>query len=241
MSQNKIDNFKIEKSWKEKLSPELKKTYMQNLKSFLHNEEIHGKIVFPHRDEYFAALNATAFKKVKVVLLGQDPYHGPGQAHGLCFSVRPGVRFPPSLKNIFKELKTDLGIDAPIHGCLTSWAEQGVLMLNSVLTVEESKAASHKNRGWEIFTDKIISLLNDERERLVFILWGAYAQKKASFVDRKKHLVIEGVHPSPLSAHRGFFGAKPFSKVNHYLKSNGKGPVDWNSINTKECSLGSKP
>ncbi len=231
MSQSKIEEFKLENSWKEKLIPEFKKTYMIELNKFLQTEIAKKKIIFPRHNEYFAALNATPFDKVKVVLLGQDPYHGPGQAHGLCFSVQPEVRFPPSLQNIFKELKADIGVNPPKTGFLTSWAEQGVLMLNSVLTVEHGQAASHKDKGWEIFTDKIISLLNDECENLVFILWGAYAQKKGAFVDRKKHLVLEGPHPSPLSAHRGFFGTKPFSKVNTYLKNKGVKPIDWNSVN----------
>lgn len=235
MSQNKTEKIKLEESWKQKLIPEFNKTYMLDLKKFLKSEKEKKKIIFPHGNEYFAALNATSFDKVKVVLLGQDPYHGPGQAHGLCFSVRPGVRFPPSLQNIFKELKADVGVETPKHGCLTSWAEQGVLMLNSVLTVEDGKAASHQGKGWEVFTDKIISLLNEDRENLVFILWGSYAQRKAAFVDRKKHLVLEGPHPSPLSAHRGFFGTKPFSKVNAFLKSKGVKPIDWNSVNTEEC------
>jgi len=200
---------------------------MLNLKKFLTSEYGSNKTIYPRGDEYFAAMNFTPFDKVKVVIVGQDPYHGPGQAHGLCFSVREGVRFPPSLQNIFKELRNDLGIEIPKTGSLESWAKQGVLLLNAVLTVEDGKAASHQGKGWEQFTDKVIATLNEERENLVFILWGAYAQKKAAFVDRKKHLVIEGVHPSPLSAHRGFFGAKPFSRVNEYLTSKGIEQVKW--------------
>ena len=164
---------------------------------------------------------------MKVVILGQDPYHGPGQAHGLCFSVQKGVDLPPSLQNIFKELKSDLGIEIPTHGCLDHWAEQGVLLLNSVLTVEQHRAASHQGKGWEQFTDAVIKYLNDEKQGIVFVLWGAYAQKKAAFVDRKKHLVMESPHPSPLSSHRGFFGSKPFSKINKYLISRGEKPIDW--------------
>jgi uracil-DNA glycosylase len=176
-------------------------------------------------DEFSAPY--TPFEKVKVVILGQDPYHGPGQAHGLCFSVRPGVKPPPSLKNIYKELKTDVGIQTPDHGYLISWADQGVLLLNSVLTVREGEAASHQKKGWEQFTDRAIHLLNEKRENIVFVLWGAYAQKKAQFVDRKKHLVLESVHPSPLSASRGFFGTRPFSKINKYLESKGLDPINW--------------
>ena len=201
---------------------------MLKLKDFLKQEMTQGKKIFPRGDQYFEALNHTHFENVKVVILGQDPYHGLGQAHGLAFSVQKGVRTPPSLQNIFKELKADLGIEAPKHGSLTAWADQGVLLLNSVLTVEESKAAAHQGKGWEKFTDAVIRFLNDEKENIVFVLWGAYAQKKASFVDRNKNLVIESVHPSPLSAHRGFLGSKPFSKINNYLKDHCKDPIDWN-------------
>ena len=177
------------------------------------------KTIYPPKHEYFTALNLTPFEKVKVVVVGQDPYHGPGQGHGLSFSVKPGVRFPPSLMNIFKELQSDIGAPMPKSGSLIPWAEEGVLLLNSVLTVEGGNANSHQGKGWEQFTDKIISILNEEKKNLVFILWGSYAQKKASFVDEKKHCVIREVHPSPLSAHRGFSGSKPFSKTNTYLKS----------------------
>lgn len=200
---------------------------MLKLKAFLAQEYKAGKIIYPRGDEYFAAMNFTPFENVKVVIVGQDPYHGPGQAHGLCFSVREGVRLPPSLQNIFKELRDDVGVPIPKSGSLTKWAEQGVLLLNAVLTVEDGRAAAHQKKGWEEFTDKVIHTLNDEKENLVFILWGSYAQKKAAFVDRKKHLVIEGVHPSPLSAHRGFFGTKPFSKTNAYLRSKGIAEIDW--------------
>ncbi len=226
MEKSKSD-IKLDSSWKSHLSSEFSSERMTKLRSFLKAQCDAGKTIYPKGDEYFAAMNLTPFDNVKVVIVGQDPYHGPGQAHGLCFSVRDGVRFPPSLQNIFKELHGDLGLPIPKSGSLTKWAEQGVLLLNAVLTVEDGKAAAHQGKGWEEFTDKIIHVLNEEKENLVFILWGAYAQKKAAFVDRKKHLVIEAVHPSPLSAHRGFFGTKPFSKTNAYLRSKGKGEINW--------------
>ncbi len=200
---------------------------MVSLKNFLKSEYDAGKIIYPKKNEYFKALDLVPLDKVKVVILGQDPYHGPGQAHGLCFSVNEGVSQPPSLKNIFKELNSDLGIEIPKSGNLERWAQQGVLLLNSVLTVENDKAASHQKQGWEQFTDKIIETVNQECEHVVFILWGAYAQKKAFYVDRKKHLVLESVHPSPLSSHRGFFGSKPFSKTNTWLKKQGLAPIKW--------------
>lgn len=220
-------DLKIDPSWKAHLAEEFSTQRMDKLRSFLKAEYAAGKTIYPRGEEYFAAMNLTPFDKVKVVIVGQDPYHGPGQAHGLCFSVREGVRFPPSLQNIFKELHSDLGVPIPKSGSLIKWAEQGVLLLNAVLTVEDGKAAAHQGKGWEEFTDKIIHVLNEEKENLVFILWGAYAQKKAAFVDRKKHLVIEAVHPSPLSAHRGFFGTKPFSKTNAYLRSKGLDEINW--------------
>ncbi len=219
-------------AWKQRLQNVFALPYMQTLGSFLQGERDAGKIIYPKPDHIFLALNTTSFDKVKVVILGQDPYHGEGQAHGLCFSVPQGVRVPPSLKNIYKELHQDLDIEMPNHGCLQAWAEQGVLLLNSVLTVEQSKAASHQNRGWEQFTDKIITLINDEREHVVFILWGAYAQKKGAFIDRQKHLVIEGVHPSPLSAHKGFFGQCYFSCANAYLIRHAQGAIDWTIKNS---------
>ncbi|WP_413568917.1 uracil-DNA glycosylase [Bdellovibrio sp. HCB117] len=225
--ENSKSEVKLDSSWKQRLQSEFDSERMKTLREFLVQEYKKGKTIYPRGEEWFAAMNLTPFDKVKVVIVGQDPYHGPGQAHGLCFSVRDGVRFPPSLQNIFKELNSDLGLQIPKSGCLTKWAEQGVLLLNAVLTVEDGKAAAHQKKGWEEFTDKIIHLLNEEREHLVFILWGSYAQKKASFVDRKKHLVIEAVHPSPLSAHRGFFGTKPFSKTNAYLRSHGISEIDW--------------
>lgn len=224
---NVKSTIKMEPSWKSRLAPEFEKPYMQKLRAFLKTEIEAKKKVYPRASEWFAAFDHTPFDKVKVVILGQDPYHGPGQAHGLCFSVKPGVPPPPSLVNIFKELKNDLSIAPPNHGYLGSWADQGVLLLNSVLTVVEGRAAAHQGRGWEQFTDKAIHLLNDERKNLVFILWGAYAQKKGAFIDRKKHLVLESPHPSPLSASRGFFGSHPFSKANRYLEANGIEPIDW--------------
>ncbi|KIQ02926.1 uracil-DNA glycosylase [Agrobacterium tumefaciens] len=218
---------KLDDSWKEALSAEFTSPYMQKLKDFLLAEKNAGKQIFPKGAEYFRALDLTPLPEVKVVILGQDPYHGAGQAHGLCFSVQPGVRTPPSLVNIYKELQSDLGIAPVQHGFLESWARQGVLLLNSVLTVEEARAASHQGQGWEKFTDAIIRRVNDECEGVVFLLWGAYAQKKAAFVDQTKHLVLKSPHPSPLSAHNGFFGNHHFSKANEFLSSRGRQPIDW--------------
>lgn len=217
----------IQGRWREILEPELNKDYMHKLRIFLQHEYSLGKTIYPHRSDYFNAFNSTPFEMVKVVVIGQDPYHGPGQAHGMCFSVKEGVAFPPSLKNIFQELHSDLNLPIPKSGCLESWAKQGVFLLNSVLTVEQGKAGSHQGKGWELFTDVVVKELNDRLQSLVFVLWGSYAQKKASFVDRKKHFVIECVHPSPLSSYRGFFGSKPFSKINQYLLSKGLSPIDW--------------
>lgn len=217
----------IDPSWLKKLKSEFETERMKKLKLFLAHENESGKIIYPERKNYFRALNLTPLEKVKVVILGQDPYHGPGQAQGLCFSVPEGVRFPPSLQNIFKELKTDLGKELPASGDLTRWAEQGVLLLNSVLTVEKEKAASHQKIGWEEFTDQIVSVVNENCDHVVFILWGAYAQKKAEFVELKKHLVLKSVHPSPLSSHRGFFGSKPFSQANTWLSKKGMKPIQW--------------
>jgi uracil-DNA glycosylase len=227
IADGKMPDVKMEESWKHELQDEFSQPYMQQLRAFLKDELDAGKKIYPKPSEIFNAFNHTPFGKVKVVILGQDPYHGPGQAHGLAFSVRPGVQPPPSLVNIFKELKNDLGIDRPKNGYLMPWADQGVLLLNSVLTVREGQAASHQKRGWERFTDKAIHLLAEKREHLVFVLWGAYAQKKGEFIDRKKHLVLESVHPSPLSASRGFFGSRPFSKINSYLEAQGETPIDW--------------
>ncbi len=217
----------LEESWKSRLLEEFQKPYMQKLKAFLKSEKKKGKIIYPPGPEMFTALNTTKFEDVKVVILGQDPYHGPAQAHGLSFSVKDGVDLPPSLKNIFKELESDTGYKAPESGNLIKWAENGVLLLNASLSVEKSKPMSHQNIGWETFTDKIIHLLNDERKHIVFILWGSFAQKKAQFVDKKKHFVISSPHPSPLSSHRGFFGSRPFTKANSYLKSHNMPTVDW--------------
>jgi len=217
----------IENEWNDKLSDEFQKDYMISLKSFLADELASGKTIYPNEPEIFSALNMTDFRDVKVVIIGQDPYHGPGQAHGMCFSVKPGVKTPPSLVNIYKEMKEDLGIEPAPHGYLQHWAEQGVLLLNTVLTVEKSKAHSHQKKGWEIFTDKIIQLINEERENVVFLLWGSPAQKKAAKVDPNRHFILKSVHPSPLSAYRGFFGCKHFSKTNEFLRSKGLKEIDW--------------
>lgn len=218
---------KLEHSWKAALGKEFASPYMAALKAFLQNEKAAGKTIFPKGAEYFRALDLTPLDEVKVVILGQDPYHGAGQAHGLCFSVRPGVRIPPSLVNIYKELQSDLGIAPARHGFLEHWARQGVLLLNSVLTVEESRAASHQGQGWEQFTDAVIRAVNEDCEHVVFMLWGSYAQKKAAFVDRSRHLVLKAPHPSPLSAHNGFFGSRHFSQANEYLVSQGRNAIDW--------------
>ena len=218
---------KLEESWKRSLSAEFASPYMAKLKDFLLAEKTAGKQIFPKGSDYFRALDLTPIDKVKVVILGQDPYHGAGQANGLCFSVKPGVRTPPSLVNIYKELNADLGIAPVRHGFLESWAKQGVLLLNSVLTVEEARAASHQEQGWEKFTDAVIRTVNDECDGVVFLLWGSYAQKKAAFVDQTKHLVLKSPHPSPLSAHNGFFGNGHFSKANEFLVSRGREPIDW--------------
>jgi uracil-DNA glycosylase len=200
---------------------------MGKLKAFLQQEKTDGKIIYPPGSLWFNAFNSTPFDKVKVVILGQDPYHGPHQAHGLCFSVLPGVQIPPSLVNIYKELETDLGIAPASHGCLDHWAEQGVLLLNATLTVEKSRAGSHQGKGWEQFTDAAVHALAEQREHLVFLLWGSYAQKKGAFIDTDKHLVLKSVHPSPLSAYRGFLGCRHFSRTNEYLIKTGQQAIDW--------------
>ena len=217
----------LHESWKAPLAREFDAPYMASLKEFLVAEKASGKRIFPKGSEWFHALDATPLEQVRVVILGQDPYHGEGQAHGLCFSVREGVRPPPSLINIYKEMKSDLGLEPPFHGNLEAWAKQGVLLLNSVLTVEAGLAASHQGKGWERFTDAVIRLVNDQPRPVVFILWGAYAQRKAGFVDRQRHLVLASAHPSPLSAHNGFFGSRPFSKTNEFFVSQGQEPIDW--------------
>jgi uracil-DNA glycosylase len=209
------------------LLPEFEADYMARLEAFLLGEKAAGKQIFPDSEEWFRALELTPLEKVRVVILGQDPYHGPGQAHGLCFSVQPGVRPPPSLVNIYKELQTDLGISRPHHGFLEHWATQGVLLLNSVLTVEMTKAASHRGKGWEKFTDAVIRLVNAKADPVVFMLWGNYAQKKADFVDSGRHLVLKAAHPSPLSAHSGFLGCRHFSQCNAFLEGKGLAPIDW--------------
>jgi uracil-DNA glycosylase len=219
--------IKLEDSWKQALADQFSSPYMASLKSFLQAEKQAGKVIFPKGSEYFRALDLTPLGQVKVVILGQDPYHGDGQAHGLCFSVQPGVRIPPSLVNIYKEMQADLGIPPARHGYLEHWARQGVLLLNSVLTVERSLAASHQGRGWEKFTDAVIARVNEQQTPAVFMLWGSYAQKKAAFVDQRKHLVLKAPHPSPLSAHNGFFGSKHFSKANAFLDAHGIAPIDW--------------
>lgn len=209
------------------LESEFEQPYMKALRSFLVKEKSTGVQIYPPGEQIFNALNTTPFEQVRVVILGQDPYHGPNQAHGLCFSVQPGVRIPPSLQNIYKELRDDLGVPVPAHGCLTHWAEQGVLLLNAVLTVQAGKANSHQNKGWERFTDRVIKLLNDRRQNLVFMLWGSYAQRKGDVIDRQRHLVLQAPHPSPLSAYRGFFGCRHFSQANQYLQQHGLQPVEW--------------
>lgn len=226
-SESQAREIKLEVSWRERLEAEFAASYMIELRQFLREQKALGKTIYPAGAEIFSALNATPFDKVRVVILGQDPYHGPGQAHGLCFSVRHGVAVPPSLRNIYKELSADVGFQAPGHGCLTEWAEQGVLLLNSVLTVEASLAASHQGKGWEQFTDRVIHELNENATGIVFILWGSYAQKKGAMIDRNKHLVLQSPHPSPLSASRGFFGNHHFSRANEYLEKQKKLAIDW--------------
>lgn len=220
-------DINLHPSWLEPLRAEFEQPYMAELKRFLVAERERGKQIFPRASEWFRALDLTPLGDVRVVILGQDPYHGPGQAHGLCFSVKGGVRPPPSLVNIYKELESDLGIKPRRHGFLEHWAKQGVLLLNSVLTVEMGQAASHRDRGWERFTDRIVEQVNAKREPVVFMLWGSYAQKKASVVDTSRHLVLKAAHPSPLSAHSGFFGCRHFSKANAFLEDRGLAPIDW--------------
>jgi uracil-DNA glycosylase len=219
-------DVKIESDWKSKLKGEFDKEYFVRLTNFV-REEYMQSAVYPPGSLIFNAFDLCPFNKVKAVILGQDPYHGPGQAHGLCFSVREGIEFPPSLVNIFKEIESDLGISQPVSGNLSRWADQGVLLLNATLTVRAHLAGSHQKKGWEEFTDNVIKILNNEKKSLVFFLWGAYAQKKGESIDRTKHLVLESVHPSPLSASRGFFGNKHFSKCNDYLKQKGISPINW--------------
>ena len=219
-------NVRIEESWKQKLTPEFEKDYFIKLTEFV-RAEYASKTIYPPAKQIFNAFDHCPFDDVKVVIIGQDPYHGPGQAHGLCFSVAEGVPNPPSLQNIFKEIMSDLGKPMPANGDLTRWAHQGVLLLNATLTVQAHQAGSHQRKGWEEFTDAAIRLLAEEREHLVFILWGAYAQKKGAFIDRSKHLVLASAHPSPLSAYNGFFGNKHFSRTNEYLKAHGIAEIEW--------------
>ena len=228
------DRLKLEDSWKAVLRDEFAKPYMNELRRFLQAQKRSRKVVYPRGDRIFAALDLTPVAQVKIVIIGQDPYHGPNQAHGLCFSVQPGVPQPPSLINIFKEINAELG-DADnrldeVRGCLEPWAQQGVLLLNAVLTVESGRAGAHQGRGWEAFTDRIVAVLNEQREHVVFLLWGSYAQKKGQIVDRSRHCVLSAPHPSPLSAHRGFFGCGHFAEANSYLAAHGHKPIDWFSV-----------
>ncbi|HNC03546.1 MAG TPA: uracil-DNA glycosylase [Agitococcus sp.] len=226
--QEALARVQLDESWKAALASTFLQPYMANLREFLAEQRKLGKIIYPPAGEYFNALNTTPLSQVKVVILGQDPYHGVGQAHGLCFSVRRGVSVPPSLQNIYRELFNDVGAQPVRHGDLSSWAAQGVLLLNSVLTVEAGQPASHQGRGWELFTDEIIKVLNEQCENLVFLLWGSYAQKKGQHIDTNKHLVLKATHPSPMAANRGgFFGCKHFSQTNAYLAEHGLEPINW--------------
>jgi uracil-DNA glycosylase len=222
-SGKKID---LHPSWLEYLAPEFE-PYMKQLKAFLLAEKQQGKVIYPESKNIFNAFNSTPLDQVKVVILGQDPYHGPHQAHGLCFSVQQGVQVPPSLQNIYKELQRDVGFVHPGHGCLQTWTTQGVLLLNATLTVQQASAGAHQGQGWEIFTDRAIQLVNQQCQGVVFLLWGSYAQKKATFIDQHKHLVLKAPHPSPLSAYRGFIGCGHFSQANRYLQSAGRSPINW--------------
>lgn len=216
----------LQNDWASLLNEEFEKDYFTKIQQFL-TERYEEAQVYPNKEDVFNALNYTSYEDVKVVILGQDPYHGPNQAHGLSFSVQPGVKVPPSLRNMFKELHSDLGAEIPNHGSLVKWAKQGVLLLNDVLTVERGKAHSHRKIGWENFTKRVIELLNEKAESVVYLLWGNAAQQKEKLIDREKHLIIKAPHPSPLSSYRGFFGSKPFSKVNDYLIETGREPIDW--------------
>lgn len=227
----------LDSSWLTLLNDEFQQPYMQQLQTFLKAEQQASKVIYPPEAKVFNALNSTAMDAVKVVILGQDPYHGPGQAHGLSFSVPEGVKVPPSLMNIYKEIHRDLGLPMPSNGCLHSWAEQGVLLLNATLTVEQANAGAHQKQGWETFTDKVIDLINEHCEGVVFLLWGAYAQKKGRFINTDKHCVLKAVHPSPLSAHRGFIGSGHFSECNAYLLEQGKCAIDWSVSGAEQGDL----
>lgn len=222
-----MDRESLSESWQAQVGDQFDQPYMRALQDFLSEEKTAEKVIYPPSEQVFAAFNQTPFNKVKVVILGQDPYHGPSQAHGLCFSVAQGVKAPPSLVNIYKELVSDVSIEMPDHGQLSRWAEQGVLLLNSVLTVEQAQANAHQGKGWEAFTDRVISVINAQREHIVFMLWGSYAQKKGAMIDRSRHCVLSAPHPSPLSAYRGFFGCKHFSQANDYLELKGLKPINW--------------
>jgi uracil-DNA glycosylase len=216
-----------DRGWSERLAEEFRQPYMASLAQFLAAEEAAGKNIYPPARRVFNALNSTPLEQVKVVILGQDPYHGPGQAHGLSFSVLPGTPTPPSLANMFKEIRTDLGVEPAAHGCLQAWADQGVLLLNSVLTVESGRAGAHQGMGWEEFTNAVIAAVNEQNQGVVFMLWGSYAHKKGRGIDHQKHLVLKAPHPSPLSAYRGFFGCQHFSQANRWLGERGFGAIDW--------------
>ncbi len=220
----------LKNDWAKLLEQEFEKDYYIKLRKFI-VEEYNTKVIYPDKNDIFNALHDTSFSATKVVILGQDPYHGPGQAHGMSFSVKPGIKTPPSLQNIFKELHHDLGSDIPNNGYLLKWAKQGVLLLNTVLTVQSNTPNSHKNQGWEIFTDKVIEALNQKQTPVVFLLWGNHAQKKAELITNKQHLLLKAPHPSPLSVHRGFFGSKPFSQTNRFLQENGLAEIDWQITN----------
>lgn len=219
--------IKLHSQWRQVIGDEFEKEYMHSLREFLIQRKHQGAVIYPPTNEWFSALNHTLFQDIRVVILGQDPYHGVGQAHGLCFSVRPGIKVPPSLANIYKEIKSDLSIDQPNHGCLVSWAQQGVLLLNTTLTVEDAHAGSHQGKGWEEFTDQVIKAVNKHRKGVVFMLWGSYAQKKSAMIDASRHLILKSVHPSPLSAYRGFLGCGHFSAANRYLEEQGLKQIDW--------------
>ena len=225
MSQTR--DIRLEASWRARLGDEFERPYMLALREFLLQRKHCGAVIFPPGPQIFNALDSTPFDRVKVVILGQDPYHGPGQAHGLCFSVRPGVPAPPSLINIFREIESDLGVAPPPGGNLQGWASQGVLLLNTVLTVEQGEAGSHQGKGWEQFTDRIVNEIDAHREHIVFMLWGSHALKKGATIDRTRHLVLTAPHPSPLSAHRGFFGCRHFTRANAYLQQHSVSPIDW--------------